>query len=63
MALPTFLTMLCLGGVTFYVRFFLALCKECRFQRISYWMRLHAPSNLYTLPNPEHRKKTVVRAA
>ncbi len=28
MLIPSFITMLCLGGVTFYLRFLVALCKE-----------------------------------
>jgi hypothetical protein len=63
MAWPTTLTMLCLSAVTFYVRFLIALCKEYRLQRISYWVRLHSPSNLYTLAKPQPQTKPVVRAA
>jgi hypothetical protein len=63
MAWPTILTMLCLSGITFYVRFLVALWKECTLQRISYWVRLHAPSNLYTLAKPQPQTKPVVRAA
>jgi len=28
MFIPSVITMLCVGGVTFYLRFFVALCKE-----------------------------------
>jgi hypothetical protein len=34
------LTAVCAVGVLFYLRFLIALCKECRFTRISYLVRL-----------------------
>jgi hypothetical protein len=55
--------MLCLLGVTFYVRFLVALCKECRTHRVLSWMRLRAPSNLYAFPQEREHKKPVRRAA
>ena len=33
MLIPSFLTMLCLGGLTFYLRFLVALCKEWKPRR------------------------------
>src|ERR1035441_2793321 len=34
------ITLVCTAGVSFYVRFLVALCKECRPHRIGYWVRL-----------------------
>ena len=31
------MTVLCTASVAFYVRFLIALCKECRPRRIGYW--------------------------
>ena len=63
MPMPALLTMLCLLGVTFYVRFLVALCKECRTHRVLSWMRLRAPSNLYAFPQEREHKEPVRRAA
>ncbi len=63
MPVPALLTMLCLLGVTFYVRFLLAVCKECRTRQVFSWMRLRAPSNLYAFPQGREDKKPVRRAA
>jgi hypothetical protein len=63
MPMPALLTMLCLLGVTFYVRFLQALCKECRARRVFSWMRLRVPSNLYAFPQEREQKKPVGRAA
>jgi len=34
------LTSICGIGVLFYLRFLIALCKECRFTRVCYLVRL-----------------------
>jgi len=34
------LTAICVGGVSFYLQFLVALCKEYRFTRICYLVRL-----------------------
>jgi uncharacterized protein (UPF0179 family) len=34
------LTAICAVGVSFYLRYLVALCKECRFTRICYLVRL-----------------------
>jgi hypothetical protein len=34
------LTAICGIGVLFYLRFLIALCKECRFTRVCYLVRL-----------------------
>jgi hypothetical protein len=34
------LTAICAGGISFYLRYLVALCKECRCTRIRYLVRL-----------------------
>ena len=38
------MTVLCTAGVAFYVRFLVALCKECKLRRSGYWLRLRLGS-------------------
>jgi hypothetical protein len=63
MAVPTVLTMMCLAGVTFYVRFLVALCQEWRIHRIFFWVRLHRPPSHQLILQPQNHKKPVARAA
>jgi hypothetical protein len=35
------ITLVCTAGVSFCVRFLVALCQECRPHRISSWVRRH----------------------
>jgi hypothetical protein len=64
MALPAILTMLCVAGVSFYVRFMVALCQECGIShRIFFWVRLHEPSNLYVITQAQTQNKPFARAA
>jgi hypothetical protein len=39
------MAVLCAAGVIFYVRFLIALCKDCRRERISYLVRLRSGSD------------------
>jgi hypothetical protein len=53
MVLISVMSVLCTAGVAFYVRFLLALCKECRLKLTGYWMFLRLASsegNLIELP-------------
>jgi hypothetical protein len=34
------ISILCVAGIAFYVRFLVALCKECKPQFAFYWVRL-----------------------
>ena len=34
------MTVLCMAGIAFYVRFVVALCKECKPHSIGYWVRV-----------------------
>jgi len=57
------ITVLCTAGVAFYVRFLVALCKECGADRLSYWLRLrlgHREATIVELQRPE---TPVTRAA
>jgi hypothetical protein len=65
MAVNVVMTMLCLAGVTFYVRFLVALCRDNagKAHRIFYGARRHVTSNLYAIAEPRERSKTAARAA
>lgn len=64
MALPAILTMLCVAGVSFYLRFMVALCQECGISNlIFFWVRLHEPSNLYVMTEVHSPEKHIARAA
>ena len=57
------MTVLCTAGIAFYVRFLVALCKECKPRRIGYWVRLRVGSGEDAIAELQQRKKTVTRAA
>ena len=54
---------LCTAGIAFYVRFLVALCKECKPRRIGYWVRLRLGSGESMIAELQERKKPVTRAA
>ena len=56
-------TLLCTAGVAFYVRFLVALCKECTPRRIGYWVRVRLGSGENAISELQERKKPVTRAA
>jgi hypothetical protein len=63
MAVTTFMTMLCLAGVAFCVRFLVALGKECKARSPS---RRAGPAfrpNQEVIPQPRERNHPVDRAA
>ena len=45
MLMMAVMSTLCMAGVGFYVRFVVALCKECKPRRSGHWMllRIHDP--------------------
>jgi hypothetical protein len=51
------------AGVAFYVRFLVALCKECRAARIGYWLRLRLGSRQTTIVEVQRPERPVTRAA
>jgi len=56
-------TLLCTAGIAFYVRFLVALCKECKPRLTGYRVRLRLGSGEDALAEPEVRKRPVTRAA
>jgi len=57
------MTMLCTAGIAFYVRFLVALCKECKPRSGGYWARLRLGSGEDTIVELPERRKPVARAA
>ncbi len=57
------MTVLCTAGIAFYVRFLVALCKECKPRRIGYWVRLRLSSGENAIAKLLQRKNPVTRAA
>jgi hypothetical protein len=57
------MTLLCTAGIAFYVRFLVALWKECEPRRIGYWVRLRLGSGENAIAELQERKKPVTRAA
>ncbi len=62
MAVTTVITMLCLTGIAFYVRFSVALCRECKARWTFSWVRLHTGAKESAIPEEREHKKPV-RAA
>ena len=40
----TAITLLCTAGISFYERFLVSLCRECKTRRIGYWARVRLGS-------------------
>ena len=58
------MTVLCTTGVAFYVRYLVALCKECKPRSSGYWgQRLRIGSGEGTITELPERKETTTRAA
>jgi len=57
------MTVLGTAGIAFYVRFLVALCKECKPRRIGYWVRLRLDSGENAIAKLQQKKKPVTRAA
>ena len=57
------MTLLCTAGIAFYVRFLVALCKECKPGPIGYWVRLRLGSGENAISELQKRKTPVTRAA
>jgi len=57
------MTVLCTAGVAFYVRFLVALCKECRAGRIGYWLWLRLSSREATIVELQRPERPLTRAA
>jgi hypothetical protein len=63
MVVMTVMTALCTVSVAFYVRFLVALCKECRHQRICYLVRLEPDSVEHAIPEARELEASIPRAA
>ena len=59
----TAITLLCTAGISFYVRFLVALCRECKTRRIGYWARVRLGSGGKSIPELRQRERPVNRAA
>ncbi len=57
------MTVLCTAGIAFYVRFLVALCKECKPRRIGFWVRMRLASDEDVIGELQERKKLFNRAA
>jgi len=63
MFVTTVMTVLCTAGIAFYVRFLVALCKECKPRLIGYWVRLRLGSGENAIAELQEREKPATRAA
>jgi len=59
----TLTAVLCTAGIAFYLRFLVALCKECRSRSVGYWVHLRLGSGESAIAEPPQRRKPVTRAA
>jgi hypothetical protein len=50
----TAITLLCIACISFYVRFLVALYRECKPRRIGYWVRLRLSSSEESVPELRH---------
>ena len=56
------ITLLCTAGISYYVRFLVALCKECKPHRIGYWVRMRLGSGEKSIPERRQPERPVTRA-
>jgi hypothetical protein len=63
MFVTAIMTVVCTASSAFYVRFLVALCKECKPRSIGYWVRLRLGSGEDTTAELPERRKPVTRAA
>ncbi len=63
MFLSVAMTILCVAAVVFYMRFVLALFKECRVHSTGYWLRLRVDSSEDNLVEMQEYTRPVTRAA
>jgi hypothetical protein len=57
------MTVLCTAGIAFYVRFLVALSKECKPRRIGFWVRMRLAADEDAIGELQERKKLFNRAA
>jgi hypothetical protein len=63
MLVMSVMTVLCTAGVAFYLRFLVALCRECKFHRTGYWVRLRLDSSEDAVIELQEWKEPMKRAA
>ena len=56
-------TVLCTAGVVFYLRFLVALCKECKPRRVGYWLRLRIGASEDTIAELQEHSEPATRVA
>lgn len=56
-------TVLCTAGIAFYMRFLVALCKECKPRLTGYWVRLGRGSGEDALAEPQEHTSPATHAA
>jgi len=59
----TAITLLCTASISFYVRFLVALCRECKTRRIGYWVHVRLGLGEESIPDLRERERPVTRAA
>jgi hypothetical protein len=59
----TAITLLCTAGISFYERFLVSLCRECKTRRIGYWARVRLGSGEESTPEPRQPERLATRAA
>ena len=59
----TAITLLCTAGISFYERFLVSLCGECKTRRIGYWARVRLGSGEKSIPELRQRERPATRAA
>ena len=57
------MTLLCTAGVAFYVRFLVALRKECKPRPSGYWVRLRLDAGVDPITERNNREMPAPRAA
>jgi len=63
MVLMAVMTAVCTASIAFYVRFLVALCKECKRSWIAYLVRLEREGNDCTVLQPKAVKRSFHKAA
>ena len=56
-------TVLCTAGIAFYLRFFVALSKECKPRLTGHWVRVRLGSGEHASAEPQERKRPAIHAA
>jgi hypothetical protein len=63
MFVKTVVTVLCTAGIAFYVRFLVAISKECKPRSVDYWVRVRLNSGEGTTAALQEWAKPATRVA